>query len=86
MSWKPAATVERKIHSQKREGRARGKDGGTLNGSERETEKGERGREGRRNLPTYPLLYPRLFFFHPVEVVNGFLLGDLPRCVNVSAG
>lgn len=42
----------------------------------------EKGRERERgeNLPTYPLLDPlSLFFFHPVEVVNGFLLGDLPR-------
>lgn len=29
---------------------------------------------------------PLLFFFHSVEVVNGFLLGDLPQCVNASVG
>jgi len=34
----------------------------------------ERGKGGR-NLPTPSPTHLSLFFFHPVEVVNGFLLG-----------
>lgn len=47
----------------------------------------ERNREGKERIyVSSPLAFQSLFFFHPVEVVNGFLLGDLPRCVNASAG
>lgn len=60
--------------------------------SRTKVEKGNRERirkeeeEGGENLPIYPLLDSlSLFFLRPVEIVNGFLLGDLPRSVNASA-
>lgn len=61
---------------------------GISNKKRRGKEKGRVRRGGRRgeNLPIYPLLDSlSLFFFRPVEIVNGFLLGDLPRSVNASA-
>lgn len=56
---------------------------GISNERERDRE-GGKGRES--SYVSSPLAFQSLFFFHLVEVVNGFLLGDLPRCVNASAG
>lgn len=76
-------TEERKIHPTKAERSGR-------KGNEREYrtrgKEIERGKGRESSYVSSPLAFQSLFFFHPVEVVNGFLWATLPRCVNASAG
>lgn len=80
-------TGERKIHPRKwkEPNEKAAKESGERISNER-----EKCKEGEKRIFLRILFSPvgslSLFFFHPVEVVNGFLLDDLPRCVNASAG